>query len=373
MNRNYNTDVPESLSNYAAIGGGKPYIAQEFKQTAFNQGAGWPTGPRLTRKDANWVVLDASQLVTALNSASQDDVIWVPGNETIDMSNHASVTVDTRVSIASNRGNSNGGLIKAPSHPKPLFDIRASGTRFNGLRIHGGQFEYIDWPGYDAGKHGTGVRINADNVEVSNCEIRGWGHAAVSVGRQGFVSKSHIHHCDLVDNPMDGLGYGITVFRGNPLIQYNYFNNNRHSVAGDGYKECSYVARYNFVGPVGYGHAFDMHDAESNNSNKGSHGGKRVSIHHNIFKYTNRRDGGADEAVKIRGVPLDGGQVMNNWFDHGYSRQSNPGNDGDAILVEQTDSFSDAGIKVGNNGIDSNYYGAQSPIETVGIPLSIVN
>lgn len=379
MKRNYETKIPNELADYPTIGGGNAYINSKFNQGDFVGGAGWPTGNKPHRGHADWVVLDESQFITALSNAHKNDVIWIPDGVTLKLNQHTPLTIDTRVTIASNRGRMKrgeeceGGTIKVTNHPKPLFDIQANGTRVYGLRILGSQFKYIDWPGYDAGKHGTGVKVSADTVEVANCEIRGWGHAAVSVGREGFVKKTHIHHCDLVDNPMGGLGYGVTVFRGNPLIQYNYFNNNRHSVAGDGYKECSYVARYNFVGPVGSGHSFDMHAANENDSDKGGYAGNRFSIHHNVFKLTRdtRHGNSPEEAIAIRGEPLNGGQIMFNWFAHTPSLYANPGGQGAPIRVEVPSSFADAGIELGPD-IDSNYYGKQSPMETVGVPQSIM-
>lgn len=378
MQRNYETNVPDELADYPTIGGGNAYINSNFNEEGFSGGAGWPTGPKLAYSDADWIVLDEPQFMHALENASQDDVIWIPDDVTLSLEQQATITIDTRVTIASNRGRMGngsehtGGLFRATNHPKPLFDIQANGTRIYGVRILGNQFEYIEWPGYDAGRHGTGVKVSANNVEVANCEIRGWGHASVSVGREGFVAQTHIHHCDLVDNPMDGLGYGVTIFRGNPLIQYCYMNNNRHSIAGDGYAECSYVARYNFVGPVCSGHAFDMHAANENDSDAGAHAGRRFSIHHNVFKVTHDRysDDMPQEAIAIRGTPLEGGQIVKNWFAHSPSKHANPGVQGAPIRVE-ADSFEGAGVSLGNS-VDSNYYGEQSPMETVGVPQSVM-
>jgi hypothetical protein len=95
-----------------------------------------------------------------------------------------------------------------------------------------------------------------------------------------------MHH-----NQMNHLGYPMDLQNGKHLIEWNYFDYNRHSIAGYGPRQNAYEARFNVVGPNAIQHAFDMHYLGENidslgRSRRGSMAGQYVNIHHNIFELT---------------------------------------------------------------------------------------
>lgn len=351
MNRNYTYDVPDELGYYRDVGG-SPKLAPES---------------RVKREEADRIVLSASQLESAIQNGAEGDVIWIPEYTTIDASNGSlsDLTPKKGMTIASDRSifGSPGGSIVAPHEPQPLLDVSKDDVRITGLRIEGPVTEYMEWPGnYDEARVCSGIAVNAVNTEIDNCTIRGWGHAAIEVGRDVYAANLHIHHCDLVDNPHGGLGYGVTVFRGHPLIEYNYFDNNRHAIAGDGAIDCGYIARYNLVGRHTVLHMFDMHEGSES-------AGKRVSVHHNRFLTDTKRNGEKTEAVRIRGTPSDGAQIVRNRFTH--EKPPSPGGEsGQAILVDPASSWEEVGLErsmLGSRG-DSNWYGVANPEDELGIP-----
>ncbi len=75
----------------------------------------------------------------------------------------------------------------------------------------------------------SSARSQHAGLEVDNCELWGWSHSAVSLfeGERHRIHHNHIHH-----NQRHGLGYGVTLNRGEVEIEYNLFDWNRHSIAG---------------------------------------------------------------------------------------------------------------------------------------------
>lgn len=376
----YTHEKPELLSRYTTLGGGQGYNANTFEQDKSTHGAGWPTGNRVHEGDADAVVETFPQLKTAVQDASDGDLIYVPGDAHMSITD-AELTVDTpNVTIASGRGyDGDGALVEASADPDPFLRFTAPGCRLTGIRFNFPVTERIEWPGYNADKVSKAVVVDADRCEIDNCVFRGCGHAGVGVGFATKVRGTHVHHNDMVDNPMGGLGYGVTVRSAEPLIQYNYFNNNRHSIAADGSIECYYVARYNFQGPESRSHVFDMHEHNLSSSDIDSLkskyddfdqrglsegdlvAGRRFSVHHNICMHTDH------EALKVRAEPLEGGQVNKNWFFHERSPRG-VGSSGDSVRVTHTNArdFDEVGIN-----IESNVYGQGGP-DDVGIPSDAV-
>jgi hypothetical protein len=155
------------------------------------------------------------------------------------------------------------------------------------------------------------------NLEVDNCEIFGWGNAAIGlIGTGGADMKTggYIHHNYIHHNQMVGFGYGVSVSNGAvALIEANYFDYCRHGIAGAGDAGDGYEARYNICGPNWFGispHNFDMH-GKPNPNGSGTIAGDTIKIHHNTFLGTTSD---MPTCIAIRGMPRDGAYIDHNWF-----------------------------------------------------------
>jgi hypothetical protein len=135
------------------------------------------------------------------------------------------------------------------------------------------------------------------------CEISGFSHAAayLTAGTEHHIHHNYIHHCQY-----QGLGYGICHDIASSLIEYNFFDWNRHSIAGTGRPGCGYVARHNVELGVSLSHCFDMHGGRDRKDGT-EIAGTSIEIYNNTFR-------AEQTPVVIRGVPEDKCQVHHNWF-----------------------------------------------------------
>jgi len=296
-------------------------------------------------EQADVTVSSRSELDSALSSAASGDVVYVAGDATIDMGSAEEWSIPAGVTLASNRGidGAAGGLLQTTSVPWPLFLLREN-VRVTGLRVSGQYDGYVDHT--DDGPVSIGLQATGSGVEIDNCDVSGFSHAAIRP-----YDDTHIHHSDVHHNPMDGLGYGVSVTRGEPLIEYNYFNYNRHSVAGAG--GCGYTARYNHFGPETVDHVLDMHRP----------GGTTIEIHHNTVEAVSHvQNDGEPEAVGIRGTPDDVADIHHNWFYNPDEPKSSPdGWDGSAITQVHTGSWQHVEY-------EGNHYGSDEPADDIGCP-----
>lgn len=383
----YTYRVPTQIENAPAVGGGPAWNPRQwFKQRDDSlmgaAGLGFPVGKRPRRNEADKIPTSAQELKHDVESANSGDVIFVLRHQTIDLTTvEHPITVPEGVTLASNRNlsrNWRGAQLRVKEHPKPdshaqpVFECRKN-SRITGLAIDGNVTEYQQWKGYGKSPIQAAISIEGDKVEIDNCSIRGFPLAAVEVGWTGTWFDWHVHDCDLVDNIQDGFGYGVAVHHGDGLIQRNYFDNNRHSISADGYSDCSYVARFNLVGPRTKSHAFDMHAASENATWGGDQGGKRVSIWGNEFLCTQSilSSIGEQEAIRLRGNPLEGAQIQMNKFAHPSDRHDStgPGQSGYAVwLSSGSDSFEQAHVNVDQNIANP----ADSVADVVGLRPSIL-
>ena len=152
-----------------------------------------------------------------------------------------------------------------------------------------------------------GIICSYPQLEVDNCQLWGWSHAAVFLKR-GAVD-AHIHHNFIHHNQRSGLGYGVCLDQSNALIEANLFDFCRHHIAGTGRPGTGYEARYNLVLENANGHSFDMHGG-ADRKDGADIAGDRINIHHNTFKATSVR------AIVIRGRPTQSVDIHHNWFLH---------------------------------------------------------
>lgn len=337
----YNHPAPEQLSRYPTVGGGAGYDPNRFDEPS------WPTGDRVTAGDADHEVRSGDAFASAVAGANTGDVVWIPGDAELDVTGISDLEPAGDVVVASDRGlnGSEGALLAASRSVHPFLKLRNAGVRVTGIRF---RFPVTEHVSYENGGVGTGIAVDAPDVEIDNCVFRGFGHAGVEIGREGFVERTHIHHCSFVDNPMDELGYGVVVYHGDPLVQANYFDNNRHGIAGGGDDDCAYTLYHNFFGPHTISHSIDMHDG-------GGQAGRRFDIVQNVVLATHRdTDGHVESGIYIRADPIEESVIAHNQFAHDPA-PSGVGDWGDAYELS-------VGSVSGSNIVPAaNHYGQADP------------
>lgn len=191
-----------------------------------------------------------------------------------------------------------------------------------------------------------GIRTGHAGLEVDNCELMGWSHAAVALGGDG---DHHIHHNFIHHNQRHGLGYGVNLGRTSALIEYNLFDYNRHAIAGSGRPGSGYEARHNVVLEHANGHLFDMHGSRDR-GDTGNVAGTWMKIHHNTFADP------SNSAIRIRGVPEDEAEIHHNWFYNTQEprRQPTGGWTPEAIVQVYVERWQ-------NISFYDNYYGSSAP------------
>ncbi len=265
------------------------------------------------------------ELLDALENAKSGDVVYVDGNAEIDCTvrvyiEKLVIEIPEGVILASNRGqgNSRGAMIFSDTfETRPLIRVAGPNVRITGLRIGGpnpkpclehhrrsfaegrGHEYYYKFPTSD------GIVTEHLGLEVDNCELGGWSHAAICL-RAG--DKHHIHHNFIHHNQYNGLGYGVSHDKAFSLIERNLFNYNRHSIAGTGRPGSGYEARHNVEIKDSLSHCFDMHGGRDRKDDTNI-AGTWLKIHHNTFR-------SVKTAIVIRGVPEEGADIYNNWFYH---------------------------------------------------------
>jgi len=270
-------------------------------------------------------------LLEALGNAKAGDVIHVDGNAKLDCTirvyiKELELQIPEGVTLASNRGmgNSRGGMIFSDTFAtRPLIRMMGPNVRITGLRIGGpnpkpclehhrqcfvegrGHEYYYRFPTSD------GIIADYPGLEVDNCELGGWSHAAICL-KTG--DKHHIHHNFIHHNQYNGLGYGISHDQAFSLIEHNLFNYNRHSIAGTGRSGSGYEARHNVEIRHSLSHCFDVHGGRDRKDGTNI-AGTWLKIHHNTFRCPNT-------AVVVRGEPEEGIDIYNNWFYHKTGEES---------------------------------------------------
>ena len=293
--------------------------AQADERGPIGGGAGYTE--RVTAPGESVTTLD--QLLEALESAKSGDVIYIDGDAEIDCTERIYIEslvleIPGGVTLASNRGENGslGGMILSDTFDtKPLIKVTGPGVRITGLRIKGpnpkrclehhnrsfkegrGHEYYYKFPTSD------GIDSNQPDLEVDNCELGGWSHAAIYL----LSGDGHqIHHNFIHHNQYNGLGYGVSHDTAFSTIEYNLFDSNRHSLAGTGRAGSGYEARHNVELGVSLSHCFDMHGGRDRKDGTDV-AGSWMKIHHNTFRCEKT-------AVVVRGVPEDGVSVNNNWL-----------------------------------------------------------
>ncbi|MCP4138308.1 MAG: VCBS repeat-containing protein [bacterium] len=271
-----------------------------------------------------------TELRTALDNPSIKK-IFIPGNLYFEIDAPIEITTDDLL-IASDRGQfyttgrtSSGALLKlrnaSVENNNLIFLVNANNVRISGLRLTCEDVELISVGIQIRAKYG----IEKMHLEVDNCELFNWGYAAVRIDgtlytidnlASGWVHHNHIHH-----NNRAGLGYGVVINYKNvrSYILYNLFDENRHSIAGNGRPNEMYTAAYNLTLKNSMNSEYDMHGYSDYNK-------KKCDALADCDPYSSCNTAGArvillNNAVvdapyffRIRGIPTEGAYVTNNFF-----------------------------------------------------------
>ena len=342
--------------------------------------------PAITRDDADVVATSESRFRSHCDDAGK--VVWIPGNESIELTQTATV----RATIASDRSKlsagspgsgSSGALLWTRERGKNshawdggngrgLLQLRGSG-RLTGLRYRGPYYSHYsnsEYPGYiplDSGdaserqrkreqRYARGAKVHSSNVEIDNCEVYGWPVSAIQMGSRGSGAYSpDIHHIYGHDCMMVGFGYVVDVMRGHPHIHHSYFNATRHSIDGFGYANGGYKLEDCVFGPSTYSHAVDMHALAENGYSGNWTAGGRMEIRRNTFLYRKDIRGRNQECVVIRGEPSDRCLVENNRFAHPEPPAKNPGNSSPGYAWRQVNVQNASSVSTDSNGYTRNF------------------
>lgn len=285
-------------------------------------GGGKEYSRSVARKD--YVVRGYEELVTALKQATEGQVVYIADETELDLTGKEKLVVPAAVTLASGRGqrNSQGALLYTNDlAASPLILAGGKNVRVTGLRLRGPDLQrrteqmrelhtqgrYYSIPNSDA------IICEHPELEVDNCELWGWSHAAVFL--KNGASRAHIHHNYIHHNQRSGLGYGVCLDQADALIEANLFDWCRHHIAGTGRPGTIYEARYNLVLENANSHSFDMHGGADRGDGTDI-AGDSILIHHNTFQAT------SVPAIVIRGRPTKSADIHHNWFFHSNAQQA---------------------------------------------------
>ena len=267
----------------------------------------------------DYYVKTKSDLILFLKKARTGQCVYVDDNSAIDLSGTKPIEIYAGITHASGRGNksSMGALIFSEKlRTMPMIKANGKNVRVTGLRLRGpdqlrrteqmkallneGRDKYYSIP------NSRGISSEYENLEVDNCEIWGWSHAAIRLCK---TSNAHIHHNYIHHNQRYGLGYGVVLDKSDALIEANIFDWNRQAISATGHPGTSYEACYNLVGENASSHSFDMHGGKDRGDGTDI-AGDLINIHHNTFKAINV------PAIRVRGVPRESATIHHNCFFH---------------------------------------------------------
>ncbi|AWO01190.1 hypothetical protein DLD77_05535 [Chitinophaga alhagiae] len=147
---------------------------------------------------------------------------------------------------------------------QPVIKLTGKGSKFLNIRMKGPDtsrrteqmMKLYQTNEYYSIPNSRGISVMGDDITVSGCEFFGWSEAAIYIDEAKGVEvmNNYIHH-----NQREGLGYGVCLNKSSARIYYNYFDWNRHDIAGTGRTGTCFDAQYNMVGAHKSSHSFDMH------------------------------------------------------------------------------------------------------------------
>ncbi len=304
---------------------GQTYGAYEYNDEPFAGGVGY--SEIFTTGD--YIVTNETELRAALEVAKSGEVIFIPGYVQMELGDAnqgicKTLNIPQGVTLASNRGYvypdgtiSTGALLTTSVFSStPMITVAMPDIRITGLTIQGpdpGQHlahHKRSFTTYSETTHGhayyyqlrtvTGVQVTADNFRFDNCEISAFNNVAIALRPKNSgvaIVNAKIHNNYIHHNQINGLGYGVSLTKAYCEVYSNYFNYNRHSIAGSGYPDSGYKAFCNVEFGASLSTYFDMHGGyDRNKTYVEEFAGEYVEIYHNTFL-------GDREPFNLRGFP----------------------------------------------------------------------
>ncbi|HBN85962.1 MAG TPA: hypothetical protein DDZ89_19215 [Clostridiales bacterium] len=257
------------------------------------------------KRTGKYSVKSAAQFVKAVANAKEGDVIFVQENAKIDLTDYMiaqnyTIRLKDGVTLASDRGRdgSEGGIIFTTAIvDQPMIDA-GNNVRITGLVIQGPDAKRRDMSDM---KTGAGIFSDGSGVTIDNCEISGFGYAAIELknGKDNLITNNYIHH-----NRNINTGYGIRAMNATVGIESNLFNHNNVSIFGEGGANCSLEIVNNVEMGENYS-AFIQMGSLSQNEEVVS--GGSISIRNNT--YMSRQN-----PFAFLDIPQGGLQIKNNYF-----------------------------------------------------------
>ncbi len=291
----------------------------------FGGGTGYPDAFAL-HPPCMTVATTATELTDALNNATAGDIVYIPDDARIDLTDHGDLCIPDGVWLAGGRGidGAAGGLLYTRESLRPMLRTCGDHIRVTGLRFMGNDPNQCppEYPNNCPQPDNTGgvncrdctspsigfIVEHGTDIVFDNNEMTGWAHAAIYARN---TTDLHVHHNYIHHTQRQGLGYGVVLMRGGSdvveaLIEHNRFDYNRHAIAGSGEPGQSYIARNNLVERHANGHVFDMHGSNENVGDGTPWAGTHIEIYHNTVLVDDRY------AMVIRGRPEDGAWLYDN-------------------------------------------------------------
>ena len=239
------------------------------------------------------VVTTFKELRRRVAQAYHGEVIRIAQSAKFDLTREAPLVIEIPLTLESwpKKNQVQKALFYSAGKPLPMIVVKANEVVINGIKFEGIEIDSKKKEIIELNKKGIkgvyqfpvtrGIEVNGNDVVIKNCEITGFSHAGIFATdvRNLKVLNNSIHH-----NQRWGLGYGVALNKGaEAYIKGNFFDYNRHAIAGTGHSGQSYEATQNFFGPNHIASPLDMHGGKDRGDGT-QVAGRLVHIHENVIK-----------------------------------------------------------------------------------------
>ena len=269
----------------------------------------------IQKKNPDFFVANYEELVFSLSQIKEGGIIRINDTAKINLTGKSKIEIKQGVSLVSGNTCENQGALLYTSDigHSPAIECTGNGVKLIGIRLIGPDssrrvkqmYNLISMNKYYELPNSIGIRcVGFSGLIIQNCELMGWSFSAIDIerGEDNIIRNNYIHH-----NQRLGLGYGVMLHDAYALIEENFFNWNRHSVAGSGRLNTGYEIRNNIFGKRSLNYVLDMHGIYDERVND-TIGGRDLNIHHNTF-YTIE-----DGPIVLHGDPINTARIHHNIF-----------------------------------------------------------
>jgi Right handed beta helix region len=259
-------------------------------------------------------VSNLQELKDALLQAKPYAVIWIASGARIELPVRGLIEITKPVTLKGQPADSGKSLPIIYSNNigcDPAIIVRADHVTFESINFCGPDSSIREQQmaqlsrenKYYSLPYSYALHIEGSNSTVRKCNFSGWSYSAIALreGTGHLVERCSISYCR-----RSGLGYGVSLLNAEASIKHNYFDFNRHDIAGSGSPKCGYVVEKNYFGANGNGHSVDMH---TNPDTALVVAGKYIIIRENTFHTPKEKN-----AIFIGTSPLGKCVVQGNNF-----------------------------------------------------------